>query len=316
MDIINRAKEVIDAEIKGIIELKEKLNDDFINIVNGIYECKGRLIVTGIGKSAHIARKIAATLSSIGTPSFFIHPAEASHGDLGMITKDDVILALSNSGESTELNDIISFAKRFGISLYAFVNNKESTLGKNANITFEIPKAKEACPLGLAPTTSTTINLVLGDALGLCLLDMKHFSKEQYRNIHPGGKLGKKLLKVSDIMTKSEGLPLVFIDTPMDETIIIMTRKNIGAVGVIDKEGNLIGIITDGDLKRHMTNDILNKKVGDIMTANPRTLGKDILASDAVNFLNTNKITNAFVVEDFKPVGFLHIHDCLKAGIA
>jgi len=302
--------------MKGVAELRERINDDFVNIVNAIYKCKGRLIVTGIGKSAHIAGKIAATLSSVGTPSFFVHPAEASHGDLGMITKQDVILALSNSGESTELSDIISFAKRFDIPLYSFVSNKNSTLGKNSTIAFEIPKTIEACPLGLAPTTSTTVNLVLGDALGLCLLDMKHFSKEQYRAIHPGGKLGKRLLRIKDLMLKEDELPLISPNTKMDKVIILMTAENIGAVGIINKDGDLEGIITDGDLKRHMTPKILEQKASDIMTKNPKTMTADVLAVDAVNFMNTNKVTNLFIVNGKKPIGFLHIHDCLRAGIA
>ncbi|MDD7314090.1 MAG: KpsF/GutQ family sugar-phosphate isomerase, partial [bacterium] len=281
-------------------------------------ETKGRIIVTGMGKSGHIARKIAATLASTGTPSFFVHPAEASHGDLGMVTNDDKIIAISNGGESRELSDILLYAKRYGIPLIAITKNPESTLGKAGDIVLKLPDDGEACPLGLAPTSSTTATLVLGDVLAIALMERKGFTKTDYKQRHPGGKLGAILQKVSDLMHKGDDMPIVNEDTPMQEALLVMTSKMLGCVGIIDNSGKLVGIITDGDLRRWLTSDVLNKKVSEVMTKNPKVVSPDILAAEALNIMNNTGrgITQLFAVQDGKPVGIIHIHDCLRIGAA
>ena len=316
-DIIS-AKRTIDKEIEALRIMESELDETLTQALDVMQYTKGRVIVTGMGKSGHIGNKIAATLASTGTPSFFVHPGEASHGDLGMLTKDDVVVAISNSGETKELSDIILYCKRYGIPLIAITKNPDSTLGKTGDIVLKLPDDGEACPLGLAPTSSTTATLVLGDILAVRLLERKGFSKTDFRQRHPGGKLGSFLQKVSDLMHKGSEMPLVKEATSMQDALLEMTSKMLGCVGVTDGNGKLIGIITDGDLRRCLTPDVLNKKASDVMTRNPKTTGPDVLAAEAVNLMNnTGKgITQLFVVDEGKPVGIIHLHDCLRAGVA
>lgn len=315
---IASAKRTIDREVEALRMMENQFDENLTKALDMIQETKGRIIVTGMGKSGHIARKIAATLASTGTPSFFVHPAEASHGDLGMVTNDDKIIAISNGGESRELSDILLYAKRYGIPLIAITKNPESTLGKAGDIVLKLPDDGEACPLGLAPTSSTTATLVLGDVLAIALMERKGFSKTDYKQRHPGGKLGAILQKVSDLMHKGDDMPIVNEDTPMQEALLVMTSKMLGCVGIIDNSGKLVGIITDGDLRRWLTSDVLNKKVSEVMTKNPKVVSPDILAAEALNIMNNTGrgITQLFAVQDGKPVGIIHIHDCLRIGAA
>ncbi len=313
---IKAAKEVLRLEIAGIQALSDSINEEFSEALDMMTSIKGRVIITGMGKSGHIGKKIAATLASTGTPSFFVHPAEASHGDLGMITTNDVVVAISNSGESSELGDIVTYCKRFGIALIAIVSRKDSTLGKAATKIIALPRSGEACPLGLAPTTSTTVTLALGDAIAIALLERKGFTKDDFKARHPGGKLGNILATVKDLMHIGEELPLVSQGTNMEDALIIMTEKSFGCVGVVDAKGQLIGIITDGDLRRKMSSDLLSLTVDSVMSINPKTIRAETLIAEAVQFLNAKKITSLFVVEEDVPVGILHIHDCLRAGVA
>jgi arabinose-5-phosphate isomerase len=310
------ARRTLSLEVEGIEALSASLGQAFVEAVETMGTAAGRVIVTGIGKSGHIGRKIAATLASTGTPAHFVHATEASHGDLGMVTSDDVVLALSWSGETAELRDLISYTTRFAIPLIAMTSGTESALAKAADISLLLPKMEEACPNGLAaPTTSTTMQLALGDALATALLERNGFGANDYKNFHPGGKLGAMLAHVGDIMHKGDELPLVTPDMLMSETILIITRKGLGCVGVTDPEGNLIGLITDGDLRRHMGDNLMTKSVADIMTAAPKTLPPETLATEALNFLNDNKITSIFVVKAGKPLGLVHVHDFLRAGV-
>ena len=315
---IASAKRTIDREVEALRMMENQFDENLTKALDMIQETKGRIIVTGMGKSGHIARKIAATLASTGTPSFFVHPAEASHGDLGMVTNDDKIIAISNGGESRELSDILLYAKRYDIPLIAITKNPESTLGKAGDIVLKLPDDGEACPLGLAPTSSTTATLVLGDVLAIALMERKGFTKTDYKQRHPGGKLGAILQKVSDLMHKGDDMPIVNEDTPMQEALLVMTSKMLGCVGIIDNSGKLVGIITDGDLRRWLTSDILNKKVSEVMTKNPKVVSPDILAAEALNIMNNTGrgITQLFAVQDGKPVGIIHIHDCLRIGAA
>jgi arabinose-5-phosphate isomerase len=310
------ARRTLELEIAGLKALEASLDGPFAEAVDLLFTVKGRIVVTGMGKSGHIGRKISATLASTGAPAQFVHPAEAGHGDLGMITRDDAILALSWSGESVELLSIISYAKRFAIPLIAITAEAKSALAQAANVTLLLPKAEEACPNGLAaPTTSTTMQLALGDALAVALLEQRGFTPSDFRVFHPGGKLGAMLRHVSDIMHKGAELPLGPADMPMTQALIEMSRKSLGCLGIVDAKGALIGIITDGDLRRHMGTDLLEKSVGEIMNPTPKTVSPGMLASEALNFLNEKKITSLFVVEDGKPVGLVHIHDFLRAGV-
>ena len=281
-----------------------------------IEQSKGRIILTGMGKSGHIAKKIAASLASTGTPSFFMHPAEASHGDLGMVTDEDVVIAISNSGESRELIDVLNYSKRFGIKLIAITKNPESSLGKAGDIILKLPTSKEACPLGLAPTSSTTATLVLGDVITVGLIERKGFSKAQFNQRHPGGKLGSILQRVKDLMHTKDELPLLNENAQINEIILEMTTKRLGCVGFVNNNGDLVGIFTDGDLRRCINEDLKNIKASDIMTKNPITLEKDVFATEAIKIMNEKKITNIFIVEDKKPIGAIHIHDLLKNGVA
>jgi arabinose-5-phosphate isomerase len=269
-----------------------------------------------MGKSGHVGHKIAATFASTGTPAFFVHPGEASHGDLGMITASDAVLCLSNSGETPELNDLVAHAKRFDIPLIAIVGRDGSTLAQAADVALVLPKTPEACPLGLAPTTSTTMMLALGDALAVALLERKGFTAEDFQVLHPGGKLGKALIKVSDIMHVGDEVPLVRLGTGMRDAVLTMTAKTFGCVGIVDLDGSLVGIITDGDLRRHMSPKLLDRKVEEIMTRQPITVRPDQLVSEALELLNTSKKTQLIVVEAKKPVGVVHFHDLLRAGVA
>ena len=268
-----------------------------------------------MGKSGHIAGKIAATLASTGTPAFFVHPGEASHGDLGMVVKTDLVLALSNSGETSELKDIVAFTRRFEIPFIIMTSNQNSSLSKSSDVALIIPESIEACPHGLAPTTTSTAMLALGDALAIALLERKNFSPEDFHQLHPGGKLGKQLLKVSDLMHDGKELPIVSSVMEMSDVIIVMTAKHFGCVGVIDKNGYLIGVITDGDLRRHMKNNLLKKKAKQVMTSTSKTIGPNSLATKGLALMNKNSITALFVIENKYPVGILHIHDCLRSGL-
>jgi len=284
-----------------------------------ITRATGRVIVTGMGKSGHVGRKIAATLASTGTPAYFVHPGEASHGDLGMIQSGDAILALSWSGETAELADIITYSRRYGIALVALTSNAESALGREADVCLDLPKSEEACPNGLAPTTSTTMQLVMGDALAVALLEARGFTAQDFRQFHPGGKLGANLSFVRDIMHKDEAVPLVPLGARMEQALIEMTGKRFGCVGVIDEAGLLVGIITDGDLRRRMkvSHDLLAEPVELVMTPRPMTIGPDTMAAEALALLNETKRSVVLVVDGhLKPVGIVHLHDLYRVGVA
>lgn len=317
-DDLKHAVETIDREVETLQILKNSLDENLSKALDLLQNTKGRVIVTGMGKSGHIARKMAATFASTGTVSFFVHPAEASHGDLGMISNDDVIIAISYSGESRELSDILMYAKRHNIPLIAITRNPESALGKNSTLVLKLPDNGEACPLGLAPTSSTTATIVLGDVLAVDLMERRGFSATDFRQRHPGGKLGAILCRVADIMHKGSEMPLLNEDAIMQDALIVMSEKMLGCVGILDKDGCLSGIITDGDLRRWMSPNLITEKVVNVMTRNPKVISPDALIVDAVNAMNNagRGITNLFVVQDKKPVGVIHIHDCLKAGVA
>lgn len=315
---IDSAKRVLTIEADAIRLLEQSLDDTFASAVNRIAEARGRVIVSGMGKNGHIGNKIAATLASTGTPAQFVHPAEASHGDLGMITKDDVVLCLSNSGGTKELSDIIAYTRRFNIPLIAIVGKADSTLGRRADIVLLLPDAPEACPMGLAPTTSTTLALALGDALAVALLERQGFNSDQFKVFHPGGKLGGSLLKVGDLMHTDDAIPLKHMNTLMSEALIEISAKSFGCVGIVDDADNLVGVITDGDLRRHMGPELLDKQVKDVMTPDPQTISQRALAGEALAQMNStgyNGITCLFVLEDRNVVGIISVHDCLRSGV-
>ncbi|HZB92847.1 MAG TPA: KpsF/GutQ family sugar-phosphate isomerase [Stellaceae bacterium] len=305
-------------EISGLEMLLAALDDSFTAAIEILARVNGRVTVTGMGKSGHVARKIAATFSSTGTPAQFVHPGEASHGDLGMIAESDAVLALSNSGETAELSDIVAHAKRFRNPLIAMTRRTPSALAEAADVTLLLPaSAAEACSMGLAPTTSTTMMMALGDALAVALLERKDFSASDFQLLHPGGQLGRQLLRVADIMHDGEAMPLVPRGTAMAEAILVMTVKSFGCVGVTDESGKLIGIVTDGDLRRHMDDGMLRATVDAVMSARPKTIRPQALAAEALGQMNALAITSLFAVDEHKrPLGILHIHDCLRAGIA
>ncbi|WP_373502346.1 SIS domain-containing protein [Aestuariivirga sp.] len=314
------ARSALVTETEGMQQLIDAvdgpLGDALTRAVEVIRNAKGRVVMTGMGKSGHIARKIAATMASTGTPASFVHPAEASHGDLGMITPDDVVIMISNSGESPELRDILTYSRRFSVPLIAITSVASSTLGKEADIVLQLPRAKEACPNGLAPTTSTLLQLALGDALSMALLEDKGFSAHDFRKFHPGGKLGAQLKHVRDIMHKREELPIGPESTPMTDALILMTQRSYGCFGVTDSEGRLAGIVTDGDLRRNMKSELLSLTVGNVMTRSPKSIDPDALTSEALEQLNTLKITSLFVIDgEQRPVGLIHIHDLLRIGL-
>jgi len=316
-DDISAARRVIDHARGGLEALGASLGADFAAAVDVFARVTGRVIVSGVGKSGHVGRKIAATLASTGTPAFFVHAGEASHGDMGMIGKNDAVLAISNSGEAGELRDLVSYTRRFGIPLVAITSRPKSSLAQGADIVLALPDVGEACPLGLAPTTSTTLTLVLGDAIAVALLERRGFTADEYKVYHPGGQLGRKLFKVEELMHIGAELPLVAAETPMSDVVLVMTNKTFGVAGVTDAGGRLLGIVTDGDLRRHMqhgTGDLFTKTAGDVMTRAPKTIRRSVLAAEAVRRMNESKITSMFVVEDEKPVGILRMHDVLRAG--
>lgn len=314
---IEVARRVLRTEIAGLESLIDELDGSFNAAIRLLVNVEDRVIVSGIGKSGHIARKIAATFASTGTAAFFVHPAEASHGDLGMIGPRDVVLALSNSGDTEELADILAHTRRFRIPLIAMTSGPSSSLANAADVRLLLPAVPEACPMGLSPTSSTTMMLALGDALAVALLERKGFSLRDYHALHPGGKLGRKLLEVADLMHRDDAVPLVPTGAAMAEAILVMTQKSFGCVGVIDARRRLIGIVTDGDLRRHMGDQLLRAPVDSVMSAHPRTIRPHALALEALGLMNALSITSLFAVDDGRqPLGILHIHDCLRAGIA
>lgn len=311
------ARRVLALEGAGLAALSDALDEGFTAAVEYILSATGRIVVTGMGKSGHVGRKIAATLSSTGTPALYVHPGEASHGDLGMIADGDVIIAMSNSGNTAELSDLVTYARRFAIPLIAMTAKAESALATQANCVLLLPPAEEACPMGLAPTTSTTMMLALGDALALAVLERKGFSSQDFHLLHPGGALGRRLLRVGDIMHGPEELPLTGPQTTMQDAILVMTTRRFGCVGITDDQGRLVGMVTDGDLRRHMNSNLLAQMAGEIMTRAPKTVRAEALAAEALGLMNRRAITSLFVVaDDERPVGIVHIHDCLRAGIA
>lgn len=313
------ARQVLATEAAGLHALADSLDGRFACAIELLDTASGRIVVTGMGKSGHVARKIAATLASTGAPSLFVHPAEASHGDLGMIVPGDAVLALSNSGETAELADIVEHCHRFGLPLVAITARVDSALAKAANVALLLPPAAEACPMGLAPTTSTSMQMALGDALAVALLTRRGFTAQDFRTFHPGGRLGQRLRRVRDVMHKGEAIPLVTPDTGMDRGLVIMTEKRFGCLGVTGPDGGLIGILTDGDLRRAMDPGLLTRKVGDIMTRDPRTIGPDALADEALRAMNApeRQVTTLFVVDRAgAPLGILHVHDLLRVGQA
>jgi arabinose-5-phosphate isomerase len=310
----------LDLECEGLEALRtalaSQMQEPFRAAVTILAAARGRVIVTGMGKSGHIARKLAATFASTGTPASFVHPSEASHGDLGMITRDDVIVAISWSGESAELGNILTYSRRFKVPLIAVTSRAESALAKQSDVVLELPRAREACPHGLAPTTSTTMQLAVGDCLAIALLESKGFTASDFKVFHPGGSLGASLKFVADVMHKGDEMPLVGEESIMADAIVTMTAKSFGCLGVVDAKGRLVGMITDGDLRRHMGPELLKARVADIMTRKPNTLPPDILASAALEQINSLKRTQMFVVDKGKPVGVVHVHDLLRAGVA
>jgi arabinose-5-phosphate isomerase len=314
------AVRTLDLESEGLhalrMALDQHLREPFATAVTILAGAKGRVIVTGIGKSGHIGQKLAATFASTGTPAFFVHPSEASHGDLGMITREDAIVAISWSGESLELGNILTYSRRFKVPLIAITAGAESALAKQSDVVLELPRAKEACPHGLAPTTSTTMQLAIGDCLAIALLESKGFTAHDFSLFHPGGSLGASLKFVSDLMHAGEQLPLVGEDVPMSGALVTMTQKAFGCLGVVDSKGRLAGVITDGDLRRHMGDRLLAARTGEIMTKKPKVVTPGMLASAALEVLNTSRITALFVVDKGRPVGIVHIHDLLRAGVA
>jgi arabinose-5-phosphate isomerase len=296
--------------------LDDGLGQSFVAAIAVLRNATGRVILSGVGKSGHIARKIAATLASTGSPAMFIHPTEASHGDLGTVTPDDVIIVLSNSGETVELKDLIAYSRRFAVPLIAITANNNSTVARTADVALSIPKAPEACPIGLAPTTSTTMQLVLGDALAITLLEDKGFTASDFQRFHPGGRLGAALAHVRDFMHTGKELPLAPSSMQMSKALITMTEKSFGCLGIVDEAGRLTGIITDGDLRRKMGERLLSQSAGEVMTPNPKVVAPDTLAQSALEMINSAKITSLFVVEAGLPVGIVHVHDLLRVGVS
>ncbi|SDD68248.1 KpsF/GutQ family sugar-phosphate isomerase [Ruegeria marina] len=311
------ARQVVLDEARALDALADSLDEDFAKAVDLILNTKGRVIVSGIGKSGHIGHKIAATLASTGTPAYFVHPAEASHGDLGMVSGGDVVLAISNSGEAPELANLLAFTRRFGIPLIGLSSKPESSLMTQADVHLRIPSLGEACGFGMVPSISTTLTLAMGDALAIALMKFRDFRPENFRVFHPGGKLGARLSRVSDLMHTGDAVPLIAAETRMSEALLEISRKGFGVVGVTDAEGRLTGIVTDGDLRRHMSG-LLDKTAAEVMTRNPTTITPDALAEEAVAIMNARKITSLFVVDEADPgkaKGLLHIHDCLRVGL-
>jgi arabinose-5-phosphate isomerase len=316
--ILKRARDVLEIEARGILALTERLDESFIRAVDLLFHCKGKVVVTGLGKSGLICRKIAATLSSTGTPALFLHAGDANHGDMGMINKGDVVIAISNSGETEEMLKFAPLLKRLGVKLISITGNADSNLVRAADIALNAAVKEEACPLGLSPTASTTAALALGDALAVVLLELRGFKEEDFALRHPGGTLGRKLLlRVEELMHGGSELPLVGEQTPMKEAILEITSKRLGVTGVVNGQGQLVGIVTDGDLRRGLESrgDIFRYQAKDLMTKNPKTVRGDALAATAMGVMEDHSITSLFVLDGKKPVGVIHLHDLLKAGI-
>jgi arabinose-5-phosphate isomerase len=313
------ALRTLDLECEGLTLLREALSGPmaapFGAALRLLRAAHGRVVVTGIGKSGHVGQKVAATFASTGRPAFFVHPTEASHGDLGMITPDDVLLALSWSGETVELKPLITYSRRHNVPLIAITSRSDSALGQHSDLVLELPRAKEACPHGLAPTTSTAMQLVLGDCLAIALLEARGFTANEFKTFHPGGSLGASLKYVADVMHKGERLPIARESDPMSDALVTMTQKSFGCLGIVNAKGKLVGIVTDGDLRRHMGADLVRARAADIMTRRPKTAEPKMLASAALEMINSSRITALFVVEKGKPVGIVHVHDLLRAGI-
>ncbi len=321
--LLASAIKTLELEKSGIMSivtaLESALGEEFIRAIRHIGNAEkngGRVIVSGMGKSGHIGRKIAATLASTGTPAFFVHPSEAGHGDLGMITSNDAVIALSWSGESSELSALTNYTRRFNVSLISITSNADSALARASDVKLTLPKADEACPHGLAPTTSTTMQLAMGDALAIALLENKGFTAKDYKVFHPGGALGASLQYVRELMHKDDAVPLAGADLKMSEALVIMSEKSFGCLGIVGEQGELLGIITDGDLRRHMSKELVDMKTGEVMTTGPKTVSPDMLGAKALEIINSLNITTLFVLEDNKPVGILHLHDLLRAKIA
>ena len=310
--IIASAKSAFSKELKSIKSLSSIFNNNFYKAVEKIHNLKGRVIVTGVGKSAHIGNKISATLTSTGTPSYFVHATEASHGDLGSVQKNDCVIAISNSGETSELKNIIHFIKRFNIPLISITSNPKSTLHRNSSIGILYKKPLEACPLNLAPTSSTTMAMIIGDCIAIALLELKGFKSSHFKNLHPGGNLGKDLKYVNEIMHIGKAIPVANLREKMSKALITMTKKSFGCIGVVNNNGQIQGIITDGDLRRKMNSKFFQKNAGDIMTKNPTIAEKNMLVGEAINLMNSKKITSLFICESKKPIGIIHIHDLLR----
>lgn len=313
------ARDVLNTEAAGLLSLAAGLGEEFGHAIDRLASATGRVIVSGMGKSGHVARKIAATMASTGTPAMFVHPAEASHGDLGMIVVGDAVLALSNSGETAELADLVAHSRRFALPLVAITARAGSALAQAADVALILPKTAEACPMGLAPTTSTTMQLALGDAIAVALLTRRGFTAADFREIHPGGRLGAKLRRVREVMHAGDAMPIAPPDMLMATALVRMTEKRFGCLGIVGDDGTLLGIVTDGDLRRSMGSDLLSRRAGDVMTPSPRTIGPDALAVEALLTMNARErpVTTLFVVDPAgRPLGILHVHDLLRAGLA
>ena len=310
--IINSANRTLARELSSIKNLKSTFNSSFCNAVNLIFNIKGKVVITGVGKSAHIGNKISATLTSTGTPSYFVHATEASHGDLGSIKKDDCVIAISNSGETSELNNIIQFTKRFNIKLISITSNSKSILHKNATFGILYKKPIEACPLNLAPTSSTSMSMIIGDCIAIALLELRGFKSNEFKKLHPGGNIGKDLKNLSEVMHTNRELPIAKLEEKMSKALITMTKKSFGCIGVINKNEQIVGIITDGDLRRKLNSKFFDKKASEIMTKNPTLANKNMLVGEAINLMNTKKITSLFICDKKRPLGIVHIHDLLR----
>lgn len=309
------ARAVLERGSDALRALSESLDGSFSEALGILWRVRGRVVVSGMGKAGHVGRKFAATLASTGTPALFVHPSEASHGDLGMLAREDAVVILCNSGETAELNDLVSHCRRIGIPLITISGHAKASLTRAADVALVLPDIEEAGPMGLAPTTSTTMMMALGDALAMALLERRGFSADDFHALHPGGRLGRKLIKVSDIMHTGANLPLIGAEARMSDVLIEMSSKSFGCVGVADAAGRLLGIVTDGDLRRHMADDLLTRRARDIMTPTPKTVQPDALAAGALRQMNSSAITNLFVVDDNSIAGLLHIHDLLRAGV-
>ncbi|HXP96684.1 MAG TPA: KpsF/GutQ family sugar-phosphate isomerase [Telmatospirillum sp.] len=315
VDVLAEGKRVLREEGQALLALAETIGPPFAEAIDKLLEVAGRIVVTGMGKSGLVGKKLAATFSSTGSPAFFLHPAEASHGDLGMLTGSDIVIALSASGESAELANIVSYCLRFAVPLIAITREPDSSLGRAATVLLKLPAIPEACPLQLAPTTSTTMMLALGDALSVTLMRRRGFTAERFHDFHPGGRLGHQLLQLRDVMHKGDELPIVRMDTLIREGIVVMTAKRFGCVGVLDDRGLLVGIFTDGDLRRCLDPTLLDRPVGSVMIKNPKRVSPDTFLADVARIMATYTIPSVFVTEDDRPVGIVHLHDLLKTGL-